>query len=40
MYFAIGLVIGGGFLVWLYHLWQRRRRAKRAALLENATRRP
>jgi membrane protein DedA with SNARE-associated domain len=40
MYFAIALIVGGGVLVWLYHVWQRRRRARRAALLETATRRP
>jgi membrane protein DedA with SNARE-associated domain len=39
MYLAFGLIVGGGVLVWLFHVWQRRRRAKRAALLETASHR-
>jgi membrane protein DedA with SNARE-associated domain len=40
IYIAIALALGGGVVVWLYHVWLRRRRAKRAARLETATRRP
>jgi len=39
-YYAFAIILAVGALVWLYHFWQRRRRARRAAILETVSRRP